>query len=137
MISIKSWQVIDEQEFSEMVSELYGRPYSLQQAEELGQDSIRQVDSEDEVSEEEQQAFEAWRDRELNNVPNSRYEFYKELHERDPATYPLLPATLSEGEIGWDTWWEREFSPPLQPLINDLCERGKLPRGRYRMHVQW
>lgn len=103
--------VLSETTFSKYVSELYGRPYNLQQqGDMLAQESaVALVVPE----------LEDW-----NEDPS--------LEEWLAATPPVSAADYI------DTMrWERQFYPSLEAVANDLHARGLLDAGRYIIHVSW
>lgn len=135
-LKTKTWTVIEEIEFSEFVTNLYGRPYSLQQAEELGQDTIRHA-STDKPSDEDQAAFDEWKSRPLDKLPNPRYEQFRELWEKDDRYKDLYPEFIAQGGYEWISVWQREITPPLDALMHDLFLNGHLEEGEYALHVWW
>ena len=58
---------------------------------------------------------------------------FKVWLERDPKQ-PLKtePSTLSRG-----LWWERNFYPDFDTVVNDLHEKGLLPEGSYYINIDW
>jgi hypothetical protein len=117
---IENVKLIGETEFSRLVSETYGRPYQLQQQDNcMGQDEIERVTVPDEgIDIDDDARFAEWRDA---DVPD--------------------PVGVLHGETRWDweveLYWQREYYPPLQELVNDLHERGLLPQGDYVIHASW
>lgn len=112
-----------ESDFSKLVSETYGRPYRLQQGSSspqdmMGQEEVRIVDvptSAQRIDEPYESIFEEWRDADATK-----------------------PEGLRDWE--WNILWERAQNDkwaPLEPLVNDLHERGLLIKGRYVIRAWW
>lgn len=115
MLRYYAAKIIDEDEFSQLVRDTYQRPYQLQQH---GFDSGEPM----------------------------RIGTYLEIDV--PGTDTWLP-----GEHSLEEWlerevenpgdkiaeieWEREFTPDLQQLVNDLHAQGLLEAGEYLIKVEW
>lgn len=127
-MKIKTVQVIDVSDWDKLIRETYGRFYSFQQ-----QDGCKDRGTEyitvpcaipydykndtipEEVNHEEMGvSFNAW----LN---------------RDPKT-PLI-----NQEYNWELemWYERNFYPHVDMIINDLYTKGLLPAGEYMIDIDW
>ena len=113
-MNIKEVKLIWEHELNELITATYGRPYNYGRWQEMGQDTMTQVT----VPEE---ADEPW-----EGGPPSLEEWL--------AGEP--PATLTDA---WriEQWWQTEYCPELQVVVNDLHARGLMPAGDYVMHVWW
>ena len=108
MISYREVRMIWELDFSKLVTETYGRPYSLQQQDPmLGQNEIIEVTVPDHPSvADPEQHFAEWLGREVEASPDV-------------------------------LWWHREFYPELQVVLNDLRVRGLIEPGEYVIHAWW
>lgn len=117
-VSIQDVRLIEEREFSALVTRVYGRPYRLQQNMMLGQDTIYPltVPEPEPVDESHEPSFAEWASQD-----------------------PDLDADGHPWRHAWEKeiWWEREFYPPFSALVNDLYERGHLPMGTFMLHVWW
>ncbi|MFE5290094.1 hypothetical protein ACFRAQ_34445 [Nocardia sp. NPDC056611] len=115
MTALKTKQVtlIWEKDFSEFVSEVYGRPYRwLRQGDATGQDSIEEF-----------------------SVPS-------EENEYDSYSLPRLAEWLAKPappESDWRAtdWWHEHWYPNFEEVVNDLMKRGLLDRGEYALHIWW
>lgn len=128
MIEYRIEKVIDVSDFDKLVMDTYNRPYSFQQ-----QDGCKE------------------RSRVHIDVPTV-----------NPYDYPnnSLPETVNHREMGvsfkawlernpkqklnaddWDSpspmWWERNFYPNVEMIINDLYEKGLLDKGSYVIDIDW
>lgn len=147
-MKIETVHKIWESEFSDLVSEVYGRPYRLQQQGDCyAQDSIIEITATEEdypddwVPYEDEITLEKWLSADPNApIRNPRYDQYRELALQHPGKgYEKLEKDEWEGPgtTTHDLYWEREFYPPLEDLVNDLCKKGKIPAGDYVIHVWW
>lgn len=131
MIKFRNEKVIDVEEWDRLVSETYGRPYSLQQQDgcvdrqrlyisapevdacDFDRDSIPEVVNGDVMG----VSFEAW----LNRDPNQ----------------PLNSLDEWDRKYGIDLFWQRNFYPSLGVVINDLHKKGLIPTGVYVIDIDW
>ena len=127
MIQIRTIQRIDSDDWDNLVVETYGKPYILQQQNgcmdrhhfqiavpdlpyDYDNDSIPDEINGDEMG----VSFAAWlaRDpKEWNGNP-------------DDANY-----------VGM--FWERNFYPHVQMIVNDLHAKGLIPAGKYEIDIDW
>lgn len=115
------------QDWDDLVSETYGKPYSFQQqdgcqsrgcfpitipsdADDFENDSIPEEVNGDEMG----VSFKAW-------------------IERDPDQ-PLKDQTR-EWEL--KLFWDRNFYPDIQTVANDLFEKGLIEAGDYVIDIDW
>lgn len=153
MISKQSWTVIDEREFSELVSKTYGRPYRLQQqGEGIGNGNVVHVEVPSEPSGflgtndngDPLPDFQTWLDRdETASVPDPTTEMLKK-HNEDNKHKPdfekiLIPEDKQSlpGGLTHQLWWTRDFYPPLESVLTDLHAKGLLDAGDYTIHAWW
>lgn len=128
MIKTRTEQVISVQDWDNLVTETYGRPYSFQQQDgckerqrvylavpddpcDFENDTIPEVVNGNEMG----VSFAAWLARDPNQpIPGS-------------------------DEFGWrlGLWWDRNFYPDVQMIANDLHEKGLLPAGEYTIDIDW
>ena len=126
MLHIQTKQFIEEDNWSNFVSEHYGKIYNFQQQdgckdrgifefsvphkypEDFENDTIPEVVNGDEMG----VSFKAWL-------------------ERDVST------PLDSKEHGINLFWKRNFYPDISMIINDLHEKGLLPVGEYVMNIDW
>lgn len=114
-VSIRN--IIDESDFSEFVSEVYGRPYRLQQ-----QDGCMS--------------------RRLINVEYK----YPGDYMRDDIPYEINGDVMGVSFDAWkarpvgveaDIWWQRNFYPELYTVFADLVKHGLIAPGEYDINVDW
>ena len=129
----KSVTVIDCQEWDELVETTYGRPYCFQQQDGCRHRGIEYFSIPDE-----------WLEYDENDYPDSVPEIVN--HEkmcvkfsswlaRDPKQLLTNPEDNSEWAL--EMWWERNFYPPLQAVVEDLHKRGLLAEGEYGINIDW
>lgn len=127
---MKTKQVIEVQEWNEVVEKTYGRPYNLQQqggCQDRGEQSItvpyrayndyyadRDSVPEDVDTEEMGVRFGAWL---------ARHPKQKLSNPDDQENYCLR------------LWWERNFYPDLQMVANDLHAKGLLEAGNHTIVI--
>lgn len=128
MINIKTItkQVIEVYDWDDLVSQTYGKPYNYQQ-----QDGCK----------ERQEVYisvpvEDPEDYKNDTVPeivngNKRGVSFKAWLERD--VNQKIP---KDGDFT-DLWWERNFYPHNDMIINDLHSKGLLPSGEYYIDIDW
>jgi hypothetical protein len=124
-LKIEDVKLIWESELSELVTKTYGRPYSLQQQDEMmAQDTILRV-----------------------RVPEG-LEPWNESYDENPEGYTPLPtlarwaATETPAEHRFpsyreEMWWHRNFYPCRDEVLGDLHDKGLLPAGDYVIHCWW
>ncbi len=128
-MKIRTEKVISVQDWDELVSKTYGRPYSFQQ-----QDGCKE------------------RQRVNLTVPCGHIEeleselpdsIPEELHGgicvrfatwlgRDPKA-PIVDG----GTKYLDLWWARNFYPDVQVVANDLHQLGLIEAGEYVIDIDW
>lgn len=131
MLYIQTNNFIEEDDWSNFVSEHYGKIYNFQQQEgcqdrgiycfdvphkypeDFENDTIPEVVNGDEMG----VSFKAWLERDIKQPLNSKDQW--------------------EREFGLDLFWERNFYPNVSMIINDLHEKGLLPAGEYVINIDW
>lgn len=127
MIKVQTKQVIDVSDFDDLVTQTYGKPYSFQQqdgckdrgtvtitvpcqAEDFENDTVpEEINGEDMGV-----SFSAWL-------------------ARDPKEWNGDP----DDKDFVDMFWERNFYPNVEMVINDLHTKGLLPAGDYTIDIDW
>lgn len=125
-IKTRTVTVIDEQDFNEFVVKTYGRPYNFQQQDGCkprGHVTLTVPDYADD--------FENETVPEKVNDPDMGVSFAAWL-ARDPKQ-------LLDGKDLWSTqlWWDRNFYPNVQMVVNDLHAKGLLDAGTYEINIDW
>ncbi len=133
-MEIKTVKIIDVYEWDKLVSETYGRPYSFQQ-----QDGCKSRGTFKFTAPEEIEDYENDTVPEIVNHDDMGVSFTAWL-KRDPETL-LINNDKKEGynmaKFSLSIWWERNFYPEVQMVINDLCKRGLLEAGEYTIDIDW
>lgn len=131
MIKFDTKKIISVSDFGKLVQETYGRHYSFQQQDgckergnylisvpctnpyDYKNDTIPEVINHEEMG----VSFKAWL-------------------ERDP-TQKLSTDTDWNKDYGLVMWYERNFYPSEEMIVNDLYEKGLLDAGQYEIKVDW
>lgn len=131
MIKFDTKKIISASDFDKLVQETYGRPYSFQQQDgckergnypisvpctnpyDYENDTVPEVINHEEMG----VSFKVWL-------------------ERDP-TQKLSTATDWNKDYGLVMWYERNFYPSEEMIVNDLYEKGLLDAGQYEIKVDW
>lgn len=131
-MKITTVQSITVQDFDELVKKTYKRPYSFQQQDGCKDRGIATFtvpesspyDYEgvttipEKVNGEEMGVtFEAWLARDPKQKLNSKDEW--------------------DRNSGLELWWERNFYPCVDMIVNDLHAKGLLPAGKYQIVIDW
>jgi hypothetical protein len=131
MINFNTIRSIDLQEWDGIVEQTYGRPYSFQQqdgcksrgvvnftvptggAEDFENDTIPEKVNGDEMG----VSFQAWLARDPKQKLNSDDKW--------------------DREHGLTLFWERNFYPHMDMIVDDLHAKGLLPEGKYQIVIDW
>lgn len=130
MIKFTNKQVIDVQDWDQLVVNTYGKPYSFQQ-----QDGCKERQTVD------------------FSVPDGAYDFENDTIPeevngnemgvsfaawlaRDPKQ-KLDTTDEWDRNHGLDLFWRRNFYPDFQTVANDLHAKGLLPAGDYVIDIDW
>lgn len=126
---MKAVVMIDEAEFSELVTRTYQRPYRLQQ--QLG-------------------CMPSGTLIEFATPTTADATFYGDVESCQPAVTfnewlmanPQAPApgddeytSTKYANLHRELYWERDFYPPLKDVVNDLHTRGLLPAADYIIYI--
>lgn len=132
MLNYRNEKVIDDSDLDDLVVETYGRPYCFQQ-----QDGCKE------------------RQRVRVTVPDQDYDYendtipevvngeemgvsFKAWLERDPKQ--LLDEVRQDWDSGLNSlmlFWERNFYPDVQIVLNDLHSKGLIEAGDYSIDIDW
>lgn len=130
MIKTSKKSVIDVSDWDNLVQSTYGRVYSFQQQDgckDRGKEYIT-------VPVEYPEDYENDTLPEIVNYEDMGVSF-KAWLERDPTQ--KLSNQGDQEEWHRDLWWERNFYPHVDMIINDLHEKGLLPKGDYMIDIDW
>lgn len=129
-MDIKNVLMLEEIEFSKMVSEHYGRPYDFQQQDgcksrgtfefklpiqspsDFKNDTVPEIVNHNEMG----VSFKAWLERDPKQVLENK-------DDRDSWSLGL--------------WWQRNFYPDVEMILDDLNKKGILPDGSYLINIDW
>lgn len=127
MTFIKTVKMIDCHEFSKFVAKTYGRPYNLQQ-----QDGCKSRGTVSVYVPSECYDYPNDTVPEIVNHSDMGVSFGAWL-ARDPKQ--KLPDQSSSASL--ETWWERNFYPDLDMILNDLHSNGLIDAGEYTVDIDW
>jgi hypothetical protein len=130
MIRVETIQTISLQDFDELVSDTYGRPYSFQQ-----QDGCKERQHVDiSVPTPYSEDYDNDTIFEETNAHVTGVSF-KAWLARDPEQR----LGCDNGDAGWmiELWWNRSFYPCVDMVINDLYSKGLLDAGDYVINIDW
>lgn len=127
MIRTRTEKLIDVQDWDNLVTETYGRPYAFQQQDGCKERQLVPITVPDECYD-----FENDTVPEIVNGDEMGVSF-KAWLARDPKT----PLPDRDDTFGLTLWWERNFYPDAQMVANDLYERGLIEAGDYMINIDW
>lgn len=130
MLKTKTVKVITVHDWDDLVVETYGKPYMFQQQDGCKERGVVYFD-----------------------VPS--YEWNGDYHENTEIpfevnglemgvsfetwldTSPDDTAKHFDGGFGNGLFWERNFYPHLEMIVNDLHSKGLLEEGEYMIDIDW
>lgn len=128
MLKYTTKKIIDCYDLDELVKETYGRPFHFQQQDGcMSRGNVRiSVPSEDH-----------W-DYENDTVPevvnhHERGVSFKAWLARDPKQ----PLEGQEYDHELSLWWDRNFYPSLDMVLDDLYEKCLIEEGEYIIEIDW
>lgn len=128
-IKIKKVNTIDVDDWDNLVQKTYGKPYSLQQQDGcMSRGTVNITIPDEEIYDDEMHDSII----ERVNGPEMGVKFKKWL-ERDPKK--SLEGDTSKWGI--EMFWERNFYPDLQTVVNDLHAKKLIPAGDYSIIIDW
>lgn len=138
-LKIRTIKQIDVQDWNNLVIEIYGKPYSLQQQDgcksrgleyitvpvknpyDYENDSISFIVNGNEMG----VSFKAW---DKSNYDSVLEEFKEQ--EEDTSQFKL-------SKFYTEMFYERNFYPSIDMIINDLHNQGLLEEGEYQINIDW
>jgi hypothetical protein len=126
MITAKSVQMISCQDLDSLVVSTYGRPYCFQQ-----QDGCKMRGTVD------------------VQVPSDGYDYENDTvpeevnHSEMGVSFAAWLARdpkqgIGDGGKRWiGLWWERNFYPNLDMILDDLHSKGLIDAGEYMIEIDW
>lgn len=154
-LEITREKIIDSNDWNKFITEVYGKPYCLQQQEGCRGRGIIRLEVPTELFEEEieykkipeittmndefEVSFESWIKRDPKKPLNPTRE---ELDLENKVHYEDL--TIPENFKKWSTYkhridlfWKRHFYPNIHAIANDLYNKGLLKKGNYIINIDW
>lgn len=131
MIKYKNTKIINLFDFDKLVQETYNRPYSFQQQDGCKDRGIYQFEVPNKW------VFEDFENDSLPEVVNGDEMgvSFKAWLERDPKQKLSNPEDQQSWSI--DLWWERNFYPNVDMIIDDLYKKGLIESGEYSIKIDW
>lgn len=131
MIKFTNKKVIEVQDWDDLVQETYERPYSFQQQDGCKDRGIYQFEIPNKWGVE---------DFENNSIPekvngDEMGVSFKAWLERDPEQKLSNPEDQNSWSI--NLWWERNFYPHVDMIIEDLHKKGLIEEGKYTINIDW
>lgn len=122
---------VDIDNFDGLVEYVYGRPYSFQQQDGCKERGIHRF----EVPVQEPYDFE---DDEIPEIVNGDVMgvSFRSWLARDPKS-PLRHNGTLRDDYGVHLFWERNFYPNLDMIVQDLYEKGLIQAGKYVINIDW
>jgi hypothetical protein len=119
-------RVVELREWDRLVSDTYGRPYSLQQQDGCVSRGVRHFTVPPDYIED----FDRTSIPEVVNHSEMGVSFEAWL-TRDPD------ASIGKYEFETQMWWHRNFYPHLSKVVEDLHNKGVLEEGEYAINIDW
>jgi hypothetical protein len=129
MIKTKNVKMIDVDDWDNLVTSTYGRPYNFQQQDDCQSRGIFHLSIPSEYT----------NDNEMNDeIPevvngNEMGVKFKKWLERDPKQ----PVGGETDDWMIELWWERNFYPDIHTVANDLYDKGLIEAGEYTINIDW
>lgn len=130
MIKIQKRNVINVNDWDNLVTETYDKPYSFQQQDGCKDRGIESIT----VPVKNPEDYENDIVPEIVNHEDMGVSF-KAWLERD-SKQPL-PNRKPENDYGLSLWWDRNFYPHVDMIINDLHSKGLIEEGEYDIKIDW
>lgn len=126
MLKFYTEQVIDVQDWDQLVMDTYCRPYSFQQQDGCKERQRVRITIPDEADDCENDTVPEVVNHEEMGVS------FKSWLERNPEQ-PLN----SDRQDSLNLWWKRNFYPDVQIIANDLHAKGLIEAGKYTIDIDW
>lgn len=125
----KNVKMIEVRDWDDLVSKTYGRPYSFQQQEGCKNRGLFYLTVPSDYEEDEEMNDEI---PEVLDSEEIGVKFNKWL-ERDPKQ--LVGTETREWWI--ELFWQRNFYPDVNTVVNDLHKKGLIEAGNYIINIDW
>ena len=146
MIKFNKRNIIEVSDFDNLVQETYNRPYSFQQQddcksrgtfnfevpskygiEDFENDTIPEIVNHSEMG----VSFKAWLERDPNKlIPD-------DAKNRASSWKPTEEEIESMRKSSTYLWWDRNFYPHVDMIIEDLYKKGLIEEGEYTINIDW
>lgn len=128
MLNYELKRIVDCGVFDQLVEETYGKPYCFQQQDGCQSRGTRQfsVPSKYEIYDYENDSIPERINGEEMGVS------FKAWLERDPEK-----PVMSNGRDYVRLFWERNFYPTLEMVVEDLYQKGLIEEGDYTIEIDW
>jgi hypothetical protein len=130
MIKFKNIKTIDVSDWDDLVQKTYGRPYSFQQQDGCKERQTVHISV----------PVKNYEDFKNDAIPeivngNKMGVSFKAWLERDPKQLLSNKDYQSSWSLG--LWWDRNFYPHVEMIINDLHSKGLIEAGEYVIDIDW
>ena len=134
MMEYETVKLIEEIEWSNFVSETYGKIYRFQQ-----QDGFRNNGSYYRLNVPNYDTDEYMYHEEIPEIVNGDIigAKFENWLERDPKQHLKARKLIRDEQWAIDLWWERNFYPCIETVANDLHSKGLLESGTYIIAINW
>ena len=126
-MKIRTEKIIEVDDWDTLVKQTYGRPYSFQQQDGCKERGIVRISVPDEPDDYESDIVP-----EIVNHEEMGVSFSAWL-KRDPKA----PMADGSADYSLELWWDRNFYPDIQMVVNDLHAKGLLEAGDYIINIDW
>ena len=129
MIKYKEEKVIEVQVWNKFVEKTYGRTYSLQQQNGCMERQRIKIDvpsyyiNDDEMNDSIPEVVNG-------NEMGVKFDVWLNRDPKQP-----IPNQTQDCEL--KLFWERNFYPDLDTIINDLYKKGLINEGKYTINIDW
>jgi len=134
---IRDIKMIDSDDLDDLIQETYNKPYCFQQQDGCKSRGTHTITvSKEDYNEDDDDypdnipflingeemgvKFKTW----LNTTP-------EDINKNNPESYPKSYPGAN------NLFWERNFYPDIQHIVNDLCNKGLLEAGEYTINIDW
>ncbi len=130
-LKIRNVKMISVQDWDDLVSSTYDRPYCYQQQEGCQSRGVFDLQIPSDWAEEQEEEMH-------DNIPEvingevMGVKFQKWL-DRDPKEWN----GKKEDKRFIDLWWDRNFYPSIHTVANDLYMKGLIDAGDYSIRIDW
>lgn len=130
MLRYETKKVIDSYSLDKLIRETYGNPYCFQQQDGCKSRGVEYI---------------TIPVREPDYYENTSLEFKINGSEMGVSFDTWLTTTVEEVNARHpesykgqnDLWWERNFYPHIETIMNDLYEKGLIEAGDYMINIDW